>query len=154
MVKKFSNSLRQALLDPSAPTLAANQHVARLAASHGKSHFTVTLADGRQSLATLHAKLKSTLWIHRGTFVVFEAAPASEQDESSSASSSGLIVGVLTKEQIKAMKKDGSWPSEFALEEEVRVIRGASTASVSESESESGNDSIDESIDSIVERVD
>ena len=52
-----------------------------------------------------------------------------------------VIVGVLTKEQIKEMKRMGEWPVEFAGEEEARIVRGLQVG-----DSEDGLD--DEGLDS------
>ncbi len=109
-------------MDPSAPVLTETQQVARLTSSHGKSHFTVNLASGRSFSATLHSKLKNTLWMHRGTFIILEVEGEGETGEEKA-----VIVGALTKEQIKEMKREGKWPSEFTTEGEPRIIRGGTT---------------------------
>lgn len=147
MPKKFSSSLRSALLSSSPPTLLPHQRIARLTSSHGKSLFTVTLPDTTVLPASLHSKLKNTLWMHRGTYVLVDLeggddssadtpSASSSTPPSSSTPTKAVITGVLTKEQIKEMRRDGSWPKEFVIEEETRVVRGAQQVSEEDEEYE------------------
>ena len=101
--------------------------------------------DNKKYLVSMPTKFRKNVWIKRGDFVVVE--PIAEGDKVKAE-----IVQILYKEQIKYIKDQGLWPSDFTEDSKseesnssVQQKQKASleTASYCESDSENSDDESD-----------
>lgn len=95
--------------------LTQTQSIARLKQAAGNNLYHVELPSGKDFLAELHQKFRSTIWLKRGMFVLVDAAALAERDNKLG----GEIVNVVGDE--KAWKKMAYWPAEFSKR---RVVYG------------------------------
>lgn len=87
--------------------LSEAQSIGRAVKGEGKNIYSVELPGGKQILAELEAKFRSTVWIKRGSYVVVDMAGMAERDNKLA----GEIVNVVRDE--KAWRKMSYWPKEF-----------------------------------------
>ena len=90
--------------DDSAPLLdVKTDSFAKVVESRGKGQFLVSLPDSTEILVYMPPKFRNALWIRRGSFIIIRRY----SEEGSE------ILHVLSGDQIKEIKRDGKWPSEY-----------------------------------------
>jgi probable RNA-binding protein EIF1AD len=83
--------------------LSEAQSIARAVKGEGKNIYSVELPGGKQILAELEAKFRSTVWIKRGSYVVVDMSGMAERDNKLA----GEIINVVRDE--KAWRKMSYW---------------------------------------------
>ena len=96
--------------------------------------------NDKRYLVSMPTKFRKNVWIKRGDFVVIE--PIAEGDKVKAE-----IVQILYKEQIKYIKEQGSWPSDFSEDSKIDVTKKLveQKKDISEATSNSETNSDDES---------
>ncbi|KAJ8115015.1 hypothetical protein OPT61_g3238 [Boeremia exigua] len=90
------------------PDVLPDAHlIARIVKAEGKNLYSAELPGGKQVLAELEAKFRSTVWIKRGSYVVVDTSALAERDNKLD----GEIVNIVRDE--KAWRKMAYWPKEF-----------------------------------------
>lgn len=77
--------------------------IARIVKGEGKNLYSAELPGGKQILAELEAKFRSTVWMKRGSYVVIDTTGLAERDNKLD----GEIVNVVRDE--KAWRKMAYW---------------------------------------------
>ena len=77
--------------------------IARIVKAEGKNLYSAELPNGKNVLAELEAKFRSTVWIKRGSYVVVDTSALAERDNKLD----GEIVNVVRDE--KAWRKMSYW---------------------------------------------
>ncbi|KAI8942317.1 hypothetical protein NX059_000396 [Plenodomus lindquistii] len=88
-------------------TLPPSHHIARVVKAEGKNIYRAQLPDGKEVLAELEAKFRSTVWTRRGGFVVVDMSTMADRDNKLD----GEIVNIVREE--KEWRKMPYWPKEF-----------------------------------------
>ena len=88
--------LAQGIDDPYEPK--DGDRVGRVLETKGSFIFTVQVCEGETVEAALPNRFKNAVWIRRGSYVVLSQAE---------------ITNVLTRDDIKQLKKNGKWPDYF-----------------------------------------
>lgn len=88
-------------------TLPESHHIARVIKAEGKNLYSAQLPDGKEVLAELEPKFRSTVWIRRGGFVVVDMSAMADRNNKLD----GEIVNVVREE--KEWRKMPYWPKEF-----------------------------------------
>lgn len=87
-------------------TLSDNQQVAKVIRSPGSHLHEVETSTEEKFLASLPTLFRKTMWVKNGSFVIIEPIEEGKKVK-------GEIVKILTKEHIKELKEEGSWPERF-----------------------------------------
>lgn len=89
-------------------SLIGAQSIARVKQAMGNNLYQLELAIGGVVLAELSARFRSTIWVKRGSYVVFDHAALANRANKLD----GEIVNVVRDE--RAWKKMAYWPAEFS----------------------------------------
>ena len=89
-------------------TLPEAQRIARVKQAAGGNLYQLELSSGRPVLAELAARFRSTIFIKRGSYVLFDTAALADRDNKLD----GEIVNIVRDE--KQWRKMPYWPPEFA----------------------------------------
>ncbi|KAH9834321.1 S1-like domain-containing protein [Teratosphaeria destructans] len=104
--KRTINAVAEETLTPP-DSLAEHQAIARLKQAAGKNLYHLELPSGKEILAELNQKFRSTIWLKRGSYVLVDATALADRDNKIA----GEIVNVVGDE--KAWRKMPYWPGEF-----------------------------------------
>lgn len=113
-----------------------NQSIVKVLAGRGNNLHEVQDNIGNTYLVSMPNKFRKNVWIKRGDFVVVN--PIEEGDKVKAE-----ICTILYKDQIKYIKANNLWPTEFEKAEV--VSRDLSKLKIKEAQSNSEEDSDDES---------
>eukprot|EP00088_Acartia_fossae_P008021 TRINITY_DN13777_c0_g1_i3.p2 TRINITY_DN13777_c0_g1~~TRINITY_DN13777_c0_g1_i3.p2 ORF type:complete len:176 (-),score=70.89 TRINITY_DN13777_c0_g1_i3:1845-2372(-) len=83
-----------------------DEQIVKVIAGRGNNLHEVADKNGQTFLVSMPTKFRKNVWIKRGDFVFI--SPIDEGDKVK-----GEISTVLYRDQIKYLKKEGAWPSEF-----------------------------------------
>lgn len=84
-------------------TLESSHVIARITKAAGNNLYNADLPDGKNVLAELEAKFRSTVWIKRGSYVVIDTTALADRENKID----GEIVNVVRDE--KAWRKMKYW---------------------------------------------
>ncbi|KAF2764902.1 nucleic acid-binding protein [Teratosphaeria nubilosa] len=104
--KRTINAVAEETLTPP-DSLAEYQAIARLKQAAGNNLYHLELPSGKEILAELNQKFRSTIWLKRGSYVLVDATALADRDNKIA----GEIVNVVGDE--KAWRKMPYWPEEF-----------------------------------------
>ena len=106
--------------------LSNGDEIGLVIANRGAHIFTVKLSStGQEAAAKLPSKLHKVIWVKPRDYVVVETAGTGGEGEGVLS-----IKQILSKDNIKSLKKSGQWPSTFDSEEEISKGRGAKGGAV------------------------
>ncbi|GAX78500.1 hypothetical protein CEUSTIGMA_g5939.t1 [Chlamydomonas eustigma] len=87
--------------------------IARVSGVPGGNILEVIFPSGHTTMSMIPQKFHKKLWVRKGGYVVIDEMD--KMDESRLAAKvTGTICQILYDDQIKALKKSGQWPDEFA----------------------------------------
>ncbi len=114
--------VRKGYIEDETPILGQHQVIARISEVRGKGIVGVAVLAGPvgdpcdcagslvPSLAYLPPRFRNVLFLRRGAFLIVSPRPSSQGEEDKVA---WTIDTVLRTDDVKQMKKDGTWPSHF-----------------------------------------
>lgn len=114
-----------------------NEQIVKVVAGRGNNLHEVADPNGDTFLVSMPTKFRKNVWIKRGDFVFI--SPISEGDKVK-----GEISSILYRDQIRYLKKEGVWPSQF---QENPPSAELDKLSVKEEEQEAFEDSEDSASD-------
>ncbi len=114
--------------------------IVQVVANRGANSFAVVSAEGVTALAKLPNKFHKVIWVKPKDYVVLEGKlepGAITADASRSAESDSLldIKAILSKDQIKGLKKEGRWPEAFSTEVQSNASLAVPDGSISQPQS-------------------
>lgn len=88
-------------------SLESHEQIARVKQGAGNHLYHLTLANGREVLAELPSRFRSTIWLRRGSYVLLDQSALSDRDNKLG----GMITNLVG--DYKAWRKMPYWPAEF-----------------------------------------
>lgn len=95
-------------MDTDGLDLTENDQVGQITGNRGANAFSIQLANGDTAIAKLPNKFHKVLWVKSKDFVVVATS-----GEDVSSTDTLTIKYVLSKENIKSLKKSNQWPEVF-----------------------------------------
>ncbi|KAJ3007102.1 putative RNA-binding protein eif1ad [Thoreauomyces humboldtii] len=117
--------------------------VAKIVNNRGGGNYDVRLPTTQPDhsvTVSLPAKFKKLIWVKRGNYVIVELVPEVDENDPSPNRVVGEITHILHTDQIKNIRNEGLWPSEFDATPTPASVPVAQSTATDHSRSDSDND--------------
>ena len=104
--KRNINAVAEATLSPP-DVLGEEEQIACVKQGAGNHLYHLQLADGKEILAELPSRFRSTIWLRRGSYVLVDLAALADRDNKLD----GIIVNLVG--DYKTWRKMPYWPATF-----------------------------------------
>ena len=85
-----------------------NEMIGKIESNKGGGNFQITYLDidtnPKTALVSMPSKFKNTVWVKKGTYIIFECEPESNSKIL------GEILHILSPKQIKHIQNNNQWP--------------------------------------------
>ncbi|KAF2070817.1 hypothetical protein CYY_007864 [Polysphondylium violaceum] len=123
-------------------TVGEGHTVVKVVSIRGGNICEVQKPNGEQTLTIIPAKFNKILWIKNGSYAIID-----KEDDDPKSKIRSSIVNILSKDNIKELKKSNQWPIEF----EDQVDTNKRTQIVKQKVVKNDDDSDDDSLSDLME---